>query len=750
MFTSQSNCVLMRLAFCGWVEDSPVFLCQRHQLRGRYFSMSEPITKHDEANARLNTIRSALLSRFNKEKSPKHALLEQAVRDAEYHHRDQFRKSGEPVIIHPFRVALLVSEAGMDVEAVIIALLHDVIEDTEFTKSEIEEKYGVWLADVVDGLTKVATKKTKRPATPDALATYRKLLSSTVKDLRTLQVKIFDRLDNMRDLGFLNRNSQRRISAETLNVYVPMAQRLGLREISDELTTLCFRYLYPKRFKKTLSHLKERIREERKKSEGITRALAEALSAMEGEANVKPHYHLVCDYLHNTQPVSKALVSIKIRVPDLGACYAAMGILHQAFRVVPNTIRDYISNPKPNRHQWLESQIFLANEHVTIELFSAEMERINLHGILADWRSSREELSRYYESYLDLLDRFSGDEDLRMEDVLRYGEMDSLQLFTPQGKVLSFPQRATILDFAFAIHTDLGLHCEGALIGGRRVSPFEELKEGEMVEVLSSPGVLPRPQWLGQVRTTRAKLAIRRFLRTQQLDRAEEVGRSLFFADLQRLGLDPTTFPARPDFRKALRRRKLKEQQFYQKLGTRELYTNDFLLNHELVDKKQLEKLEGQTSRWIPFLKPRKSKTDPDLKISHVGDDFIHLAACCAPLPGDRIKGERQPRSILVHREECKVLESVPARNQVTIGWEKTGQRHGYRLTIQVKNRPGQIYKIGKIMRDLKVNIHDLSVEQLPEGGHANIKVLLEPIDLQTFQKIVTRMRSSRDVVKIH
>ena len=710
--------------------------------------MTEASAKLDDSNARLASIRNALLSRFQNGKTPKSGLLEQAVQDAEFHHRDQFRKSGEPVIIHPFRVALLVAEAGMDVEAVIIALLHDVIEDTEVTKDEIRKKYGAWLADVVDGLTKVAPTSKADGGSPDALATYRKLLSSTVKDLRTLQVKIFDRLDNMRDLGFLQRASQRRISTETINVYIPMAQRLGLRDISEELLTLCFRYLYPKRFDTTLTELKNQIEMGKKRSEGITRALANSLKKLDSPCTVKPRYHQVCDYLHSTAPVQNPLVSVTICVPDASACYSAMGILHRKYRVVPSSIRDYISNPKPNRHQWLESQVFLANERVTIEIFSKEMDRINHQGILADWRSSRKELSRYYESYLDLLERFSGDEDLRMEDVLRYGEMDTLQLFTPQGEVLSFPQRATVLDFAFAIHTDLGNHCSGAWIDGKRVSAFEELREGNMVEIISAPNVKPNPGWLAHVQTTRAKLAVRRFLRDQVTQKAEEVGRRLFAADIKRLNLDPITFPGQPEFRKALRRRKLTEEQFYQQIGTRDLYTGEFLLDHDLISEKDAARFEGKRG-WIPFLKSRKGSSTPDLQISHVGDEFTRLAACCSPLPGDAIRGERQSQGILIHRVECEGLANVPKRNLVTVGWEKSNQKHGYRLTIQVTDQPGQIYKLGKIMRDLKVNIHDMSVEQLPDHKHANIKVLLEPVTTTTLQKILSRLRANKDVVKI-
>lgn len=213
--------------------------------------------------AQLERIRQSILARFPRDKTPRVGLLEHAFKDAERLHRGQVRKSGEPYILHPYRVALMASEAGLDLETVIIALLHDVIEDTEITKGEVQAVYGEWLADVVDGLTKAnAPDLTEAGRGRASVATYRKLIHSTLKDLRTVQVKLFDRLDNLRDLGFLERTRQRRICLETLNVYVPMAQRLGMRDFAEEMTALSFRYLYPRRFSRALAWLKQQIQQE--------------------------------------------------------------------------------------------------------------------------------------------------------------------------------------------------------------------------------------------------------------------------------------------------------------------------------------------------------------------------------------------------------------------------------------------------------------------------------------------------------
>ncbi|MCZ6556904.1 MAG: HD domain-containing protein [SAR324 cluster bacterium] len=711
----------------------------------------EPIAKSDDSAARLAKIRLAILKRFPKSKSPRYSLLKQALQDAEFYHSDQYRKSGEPAIIHPYRVALLVSEAGMGIEAVIIALLHDIIEDTEFTKAEVADKYGEWLAEAVDGLTKVAAPQNRPRGDPTSIETYRKLLTSSVKDLRTLQVKIFDRLDNMRDLGFLERKRQRRIAMETMLVYVPMALRLGLQDISDELSTLCFRYLYPNRFNRVLAELQQRIADEQKKVRGLKKALEATFKEPDtAPCNVQPKYRKVADYVFEASPQVRPLAGFTVTVPSAQDCYMALGRLHMNYRVVPNSIRDYISNPKPNRHQALESKVFIGGEPITIEVFSTDMEKVHRSGILADWSASQEEMSRYYQSYLELLDQFAGNEDLRMEDVLRYGQMETLQIFTPKGEMLSFPQRATVLDFAFAIHTDLGIHCDGAWVEGRRAARQEELRDGTMVEVLTSPGTAPEANWLGYVRTARAKMAIRRHLRGQRLSRAQEVGHKLFDSNIKRMGLNPDKFMERKAFLKALDTHGLNPERFYQEIGTRQLNLRSFMLDNKLVSENELERLGPSVPGGLMrYLKRRSRHSDPDLRISGLGDEFIHLAPCCSPLRGDAIVGLQQESGILIHRTECSALEQVGLDALLSVDWDMDRQKVPYRFHLKIQDRPGMVYKIGKIMRDLKVNIQDMNIESKDALSQANVNILVDPIAVQTYQKIVSRLRAIKEVVKI-
>ena len=697
-------------------------------------------------------LKRAILDHFPRDTTENVSRLEMAIADAEEHHKGQFRKSGEPVIIHPLRVALLTSEAGLDLDAVIIALLHDIVEDTPVTKAQVQRRYGKGVAQAVDGLTKVATS-TRQGLARESIDTYRKLLSSTVRDIRTLQVKIFDRLDNMRDLGFLSRERQRRIGMETFNVYVPMAQRMGLMDISRELTTLCFRYLYPKRFKQTLEHLKDCVRQEKRTVAALRNTLSTALTEFGlRRFRVEARYADVSEFMLARELPARALQGFSTVVSSSRDCYVAVGALHTKYRAVPHSIRDYISNPKPNRYQALESEIFIGNKPVSIWSYSVEMEAVNRSGILVNWNKSHHELSLYYKSYVELIDQYEDGQELRMEDVLRHAQLDSLQTFTPKGNLLTFPHDATVLDFAFAIHTDLGLHCSGAIVAGMDATPFESLVDGALVEVLTDPAVSPTPEWLDYVHTTKARLAIRRFLKTQALSRAEEVGRRLFDVEVRRLGMHSEALLADRRVRSALKAAKLDLARFYQQIGTGNLRARTFLLEHNLITKKDVAHLNGEDRSLLQrYLAPMfRGSLDPDLWIPEQGNEFIQLARCCSPLRGDAIVGVQGAQMLTVHRTICPELAQVPAVRLLTVDWEQVNDKAAYHLKIVAEDRLGLIYKIGKVMRRLKVNIKDLHTDRgTNPDGLAEISIVLEPITAKTYKKVVSRLRGIKEVVKL-
>jgi GTP pyrophosphokinase len=567
-------------------------------------------------------------------------------------------------------------------------------------------------------------------------------------------VKLFDRLDNMRDLGFLERRRQRRIAQETLSVYVPMAQRLGMQDIADELTALCFRYLYSRRFNETLKQLKQRLTEEQGKINSLTQLLNSILAEQQFKGfTVKPRTLQISDFIHKDLPQGSALVGFTVNVPTPVDCYRALGALHIRCRVVPNSIRDYISNPKPNRYQGLHSQIFMGGEPIGLVICSHAMEGINRSGILANWEGSFEELHRYYQSYLELLDQYADTDtdDLRMEDVLRHAQLETLQVFTPKGKLLSLPQGSTAIDFAFAIHSDLGLHCAGAKLGGEWISPFQELKDGEVVEIFRDPTVSPAPDWLQHARTTRAKLAIRRYLKSQANHRAQELGRKLLATELLRIGVAEEGFTERQDFTDALAQRNLTLPVFLQQVGTRKIAARRFLLDTGLLPKEAADRLgtpppQGLLAR---YWKPRPASLEPLLEVPEGGDGFITLSACCQPLVGDAIVGVQGDQGIHVHRGECAELQKAGPDSVIGLAWEAGSRKQPYALELRIQDRAGMIFKISKVMRDLNVSIHDLSLERLSADEQALLRVSLEPITGKTYQKIVAGLRAIKEVLMV-
>lgn len=707
----------------------------------------------------MDRIRQSILARFPRDKTPHITLLEKALRDAERLHQGQVRKSGEPYILHPYRVALHAAEAGLDAETVIIALLHDVIEDTEITKAEVQAEYGEWLADVVDGLTKAhAPDVTPTSRGQASVATYRKLIHSTLKDFRTVQVKLFDRLDNLRDLGFLERDRQRRICLETLNVYVPMAQRLGMRDIAEELTALTFRYLYPRRFSRTLTWLKQRIQHEQTKVNTL-RVLLESILAEQPKAGrallgakVKPTWLSISDFIHAAELPGRAVAGFSVVVPNDGDCYQALGAVHMKCRVVPGSIKDFISNPQPNGYRALQSKIFLGGEAISLLVCSEAMEAVNRSGILISWEGSQDELRRYYGSYLELLDH-ADDNELSMEDVLRHAQLETVQTFTPKGKLLSFPPGATVVDFAFAIHSDLGLHCAGARMGGRLVSPFQTLQDGEVVQVLTDQNQTPAPEWLNHVRTTRAQVAIRRFLNSQAHQRAQELGRALFAAEAKRLGEDPERLTKEP-LERALKAQGWSLNQLYQMLGRRKVQLRQFLLQHGVITQQAADRVKSQEesllSRYIrPIFSNPFQSGEPILRIPEGGDAFIALSTCCRPLPGDPIVGAQTDHGLAVHRVGCPRLREIPEEDLTALEWETGTAKSPYALDIRMEDRAGMVYLVSKVMSDLKVSIHDLALERRTGDGTALLHLRLEPIEPRTYQKIVARLRGIREIESI-
>ncbi len=697
-------------------------------------------------------IREYLRSQNNGEELLK---LEYAFEDIITHHSHQIRKSGEPMLIHPLRVAWSICEAGLDPPTIIVALLHDLIEDTEITKDQIRARYGEWYAYMVDGLTKIIQPHNPKGRTQSNLeATYHKMLSTMVKDVRILFIKLFDRLDNMRDMDPMPRHKQRRISHETYNVYVPLAKRMGLEKISQEYTELCFKYLYPNRYEKTIEKLQNLKKERQSAIQEMCDLLCQTLiNSKLPHVDVDPIFVHPEAYIQKLE-VDKILEGFRILVENTTATYKVLGVLHTGFRAVPLKIRDFISNPRWDGYKGLQTEIIVEGEVTFIEIASREMHALNWHGIMASWKGTPSELAEYYRVYLEQIDHIVGEKEPRMEDVLRYSQAEQIQIFTPQGEILFFPKGATVLDFAYHIHSDLGNTCIGAIVSasrgdtshveGKRVPRERELFDGESVRILTDSSIKPHRDWLAHIITAKSKIGIQRALRIQNTIRSRQVWETPLRRELRELGEDADQFIASPGFQGALAQDDLTFDEFLEGIGNKKIHVRRFLKKYHLISQGKLDRRSWQ----MRFLNPFFNSNLPKFLIEDVKDPFLRFALCCTPLPGDRVLGRlTEEQDLEIHRVNCSQIKEE--EHPISAGWalledDKPKTRRIHLIAI---DQPGVLYKITKIIKNIGVGILDIQ-SGLTEND-ASINIRLEPTVLESYHKILIQLRSLKFIKKI-
>lgn len=691
-------------------------------------------------------------------------LLDQAISDIRQYHENQKRKSGQPFIIHPLRVASYICRAGLDAPTVVAALLHDIIEDTSITHDDIHERYGSWYADIVTGLTKIKKPDSAKILSADNLdATYQRMLKTMVQDVRALFIKLFDRLDNMRDMDAMPRNKQRRISLETLNIYVPIAERLGLTQICQEHTELCFKLLYPKRYQKTLLEIdelkKDRISTIKAMQDSLQNNLEKHNLAYH---NVEPLYVHPASRIHESGPIDHILEGFRIVVKKSLDCFQALGIIHTNYYVIPLKIRDYISNPLWNGYEGIQTELRIEGEQTLIEIVSEEMLTKNQYGIMAHWSGSPTELADYYRIYLSQLDQMAGDKDVRMLDVMSYVQSDQVQIYSPKGDMLVFPQGATVLDFAYGIHTELGNHCIGALVNPssvgttkKRVPRERQLFTGEALQIITDPGVHPKEEWLNQVKTAKSRSQIKRAVEQQKVINARNSGRTLLERKLREKGeeLSVDKWIKSTPVKSALKAEKLSANKFFQEIGLQKRPLQQFLRKHKLLHFESTGRLKEMINPefWGNIFGGDKNI----FLIDDVQNPLIKLASCCFPIPGDKISGFiHDDKEIEIHLADCpnKINNKKLAQSKIIpidVSWnisKKISRSHI--IHLHVIDGKGILFQITKIIKDAGVAIiNSESAEN--NKNNADIRIKLEAITWPVFHKIVEKLRPLKFVKQI-
>jgi GTP diphosphokinase / guanosine-3',5'-bis(diphosphate) 3'-diphosphatase len=652
-------------------------------------------------------------------------------------HQGQLRRSGDPYFIHPVGVADIIAQLHLDTASVCAALLHDVIEDTQATSADLAREFGTEVAFLVEGVTKLG--KVNFGSREDREAeSFRKMLLAMSRDIRVLLVKLADRLDNMRTLQHMSLDSQERIARETLEVYAPLAGRLGIQWLKDELEDLSFRYLYPEAYEQLAGKLDKTAKDSGKYIHKVVDRL-KALMEGAGIKNVQVGgrlKHLFSIYRKMREQNCEFervhdLMAFRVVVPTLGDCYAALGVVHSQWTPVPGRFKDYIALPKSNMYQSLHTTV-IGPDHrrVEIQIRTEDMHRTADMGIAAHWNYKEggvlqkddaarfrwlRELMEYQKEVKDPEEFFDGVKvDLFADEVF---------VFTPKGDVRRFPRGSTPLDFAYAIHSEIGDHCTGARVNGAIVPLRYKLHNGDTVEILTSQSQRPHKDWLSFVQTARARVRIRSEIRGEERQRSIQLGRDLLERALHKRDLSYQRMIKSGELERAAKELHVGTvEELFQQIGYGHLSPTqvvDVVVPKEdsVAEKAMRPSLLEKTVRKVTG-----KDGDQGVVIGGVNDVLVRFAKCCSPLPGDPVSGWiTRGRGVTVHRRGCKrALELEPER-RVECSWSRdTKMTLPATVRIVTADRPGILASLSRQFNDSGVNIEEATIRPSVDGRAVN------------------------------
>jgi len=668
-------------------------------------------------------------------------------------HRGQLRDSGEPYLVHPLEVANILADMRLDVASVATGLLHDVVEDTLTTIDVIDNYFGSEIAHIVEGVTKISKIEFSSEAEKQA-ANFRKMVLAMVDDMRVILVKLADRLHNMRTLHHLGAERQLRIARETQEIYAPIANRLGMGKIKAELEDLSLRYVDPIGYNNLLRKLDSR----RAVSETFIREIRETLETKLGEQGIEAEIsgRIKSVYsIYRKMQVQKIdvdevydYVAFRILTDSVKDCYGALGIVHSVWRPVPGRIKDYIAIPKPNRYQSLHTSVVSGRgQPFEVQIRTGEMHRLAEEGIASHWRYKEGRVDRQdADSTRWLRQLMEWQQDVK--DPREFRELvkvdlypDEVYCFTPKGKVLSFPRGATPIDFAYSIHTDVGHHCSGAKVNGRIVPIKTPLSNGDIVEILTSPGHNPSRDWLNIVKTARARGKIRAWIHTHERMRSVALGRDLVEKELRRYRLTLKAFDADGTLPKALEEMNCRTlEDFYAAAGYGKVTA--LQLVSRLVPQDSLtERKESAIGRAV---KRALGLQESKVKVSGFADMMIYLAKCCHPIPGDEIVGYiTRGKGVSVHSVDCRNVVNLlyaPER-RIDVEWEaQVDATYEVTLAVRSKDQQGILAKIVSTISDEKTNIRNVDAKSL-DGSRGLVTLSLDIRDRAHMQRVMASLR---------
>jgi guanosine-3',5'-bis(diphosphate) 3'-pyrophosphohydrolase len=686
-------------------------------------------------------------------------------------HAGQTRKSGEPYVTHPVSVAGIIADLRLDAASVCAGLLHDVVEDTLATTDDITKVFGVEIAELVDGVTKLSkinfTSKEDRQA-----ENFRKMVVAMARDIRVLVIKLCDRLDNMRTLEHMKPEAQERIARETVEIYAPLCNRLGIQSFKTELEDLSFKYLEPDAYTELVSQMQMTKKERDRYIADVCKTLSSRLASQNFAAEVHgraKHLYSVFRKMQAQQSGLEAvhdLIAFRVVVESVSDCYATLGVIHSQWTPVPGRFKDYIALPKPNMYQSLHTTVIgPGRERIEIQIRTHEMHRVAERGIAAHWKYKErgggggiadQDAQRF--TWLRQLLEWQKE----IKDPAEFLEgvkidlfQDEVYVFTPKGDVRVFPRGATPIDFAYQIHTHLGDHVTGARINGK-IEPLRyKLRNGDVVEVLTKPDQHPSKDWLDFAGTTRARSKIRNYLRQDQRDKSRRLGEELFERELHKAGISTGKLLKNDaEMRRLLEALKVQNQEeLFVGIGYGKIHPEEIIKVVAPPDEQGRESKPPESLREgrIAGLVRKVIKRDEGaILINGIDDVLVRYAKCCNPLPGDDILGFiTRGRGVTIHRRGCsKAFDTDPER-RVEIQWDSRARiNRSVQLRVVTANQPGILANVGQTFMAQGINISEANCRAGDDGRAVNLFSFV-CADLVQLKNVMKALHKVKGVVAV-
>lgn len=678
------------------------------------------------------------------------ALVEKAYQFSKQAHEGQFRKSGEPYISHPVAVASLLAKWHLDAQALCAALLHDVVEDTQVSQEEIAAQFGKSVAELVDGVSKLDKIEFQTEAHQQA-ENFRKMLLAMARDVRVILIKLADRLHNMRTLDAMPPDKRKRIARETLEIYAPIANRLGLNALYQELEDLAFRYLYPTRYQVLAKAVKAARGNRRAIIEKVQEAIAQKLKEAGIEATVTGREKHLYSIYRKMQEKGLSFSEVfdiygfRVVVKDVPSCYLALGALHSLYKPIPGKFKDYIAIPKANGYQSLHTHLFGPfGTPIEVQIRTQEMHKVAEAGVASHWLyktgeepidSAQQKAHQWLQSLLEIQSQ-SGDAVEFLEHIKVDLFPDEVYVFTPKGKIMALPRGATAVDFAYAVHTDVGNHCVAVKINNELAPLRTELRNGDQVEIITSPTARPNPVWLNYVVTGKARSHIRAWLKRMRTEEAASLGEQLLAQALRALNSELSRID--------------------------EAHWNELLREYGLSSRQELlaeiglgKRLNLVVARRLLAIgeEPADRKALGAITIRGTEGLAVQFAKCCRPIPGDPIIGFiNKDQGLVIHTHDCPAVAKYreDPDKWVDVEWDPDTRRlFEVSLKLVVANQRGVLAKVAAAIAGANSNIENVSMEEEPGSAYTSMYFTLQVEDRNHLARVMRELRKIPDVARI-